>query len=117
MRRSEEVPSPPGSATARDPKDWRLRAACRYLTDPDLFFPLSAAGPSQPQIAQAKAVCAVCPVSAQCLEFARRTRQQHGIWGGLTDDERRAAFWPEGGRARSRSQGLVIGIPRSRRPA
>lgn len=66
---------------------WRLRAACQS-TDPELFFPISSAGPSLRQVAEAKAVCARCLVRRPCLEFALRTRQAHGIWGGLTPEER-----------------------------
>jgi WhiB family transcriptional regulator, redox-sensing transcriptional regulator len=67
---------------------WRLAAACRP-TDPELFFPPSESGKAREQIAEAKAICAGCPVRRQCLEFALRTRQTHGIWGGLTELERR----------------------------
>ncbi len=69
---------------------WQL-AACRSA-DPDLFFPVSGAGPALAQAAAAKAVCAACPVRRECLTYAIFTRQQHGIWGGLTEDERRASF-------------------------
>lgn len=69
---------------------WRL-AACR-ATDPDLFFPVSGAGPALVQAAAAKTICAGCPVRRECLTYAILTRQQHGIWGGLTEDERHAAF-------------------------
>ena len=68
-------------------KNWRALAACQ-LVDPELFFPLSAAGKSLEQIADAKAVCSRCPVRRQCLEFARRTHQPYGIWGGLNAEER-----------------------------
>ena len=69
---------------------WRLAAACRYI-DPDLFFPISGNGKNGKaveQVASAKAVCAVCPVKRDCLAFALRTRQMHGVWGGTTADER-----------------------------
>ena len=67
-------------------RDWRS-AACRSA-DPELFFPISAFGKARKQVAEAKAICARCPVRRQCLAFALRTRQVHGIWGGLTEDER-----------------------------
>jgi len=68
-------------------RDWRLVAACR-ATDPDLFFPPSAAGRSVKQIAQAKRICARCTVRAECLAFALRVRHAHGVWGGMSEDER-----------------------------
>jgi WhiB family transcriptional regulator, redox-sensing transcriptional regulator len=68
-------------------EDWRSAAAC-HDTDPDLFFPLSAAGKSLEQAERAKAICAGCPVRRSCLAFALRTGQVHGIWGGLTEEER-----------------------------
>ncbi len=70
-----------------DPGDWRSAAACRSA-DPELFFPVSDSGPSLVQATEAKAICAGCPVRRQCLAFALRTRQVHGIWGGLTERER-----------------------------
>ena len=66
---------------------WRLRAACQSA-DPGLFFPVSPAGKSLEQVAEAKAICARCLVRRRCLAFALRTRQVHGIWGGLTEEER-----------------------------
>ena len=70
--------------------EWRSAAACRSA-DPDLFFPISASGPARQQTAEAKAICAICPVRRQCLAFAVRTGQPHGIWGGTTEEERAAA--------------------------
>jgi WhiB family transcriptional regulator, redox-sensing transcriptional regulator len=67
--------------------DWRLLAACQSA-DPELFFPVSSTGKSLEQVAEAKAVCARCLVRRQCLAFALRTRQVHGVWGGLTEEER-----------------------------
>ncbi|MGH3921683.1 MAG: WhiB family transcriptional regulator [Pseudonocardiaceae bacterium] len=67
---------------------WRDRAACRDM-DSELFFPIGTTGPALDQAERAKAVCAGCPVSSQCLEFAMSTGQ-NGVWGGLTEDERRA---------------------------
>jgi len=68
-------------------RDWRSAAACQSA-DPELFFPVSAFGQALKQVAEAKAICARCPVRRQCLAFALRTRQAHGIWGGLTEEER-----------------------------
>jgi len=75
--------------TLTAPRDWRLLAACRSA-DPDLFFPLSDSGQSLEQAAKAKTVCARCEVRRQCLVFALVTGQVHGIWGGTSEQERRA---------------------------
>jgi WhiB family transcriptional regulator, redox-sensing transcriptional regulator len=69
-------------------EDWRSAAACQDA-DPDLFFPVSPSGKSLEQIELAKAICAGCPARRPCLAFALRTGQAHGIWGGLTEEERR----------------------------
>jgi WhiB family transcriptional regulator, redox-sensing transcriptional regulator len=72
-----------------DEGGWRARAACRD-EDPELFFPIGSTGPVLAQIAEAKEVCARCPVREACLDFALSTGQAYGIWGGLTEDERRS---------------------------
>jgi WhiB family transcriptional regulator, redox-sensing transcriptional regulator len=74
--------------------DWRVNAACRDA-DPELFFPDGAIGSARAQRAQraqvktAKLICRGCPVSATCLNWALASGQEAGIWGGLTEDERR----------------------------
>ena len=68
---------------------WRSAAAC-LSADPELFFPISYSGRALEQVAQAKAICAACPVRRDCLAFALQTEQAHGIWGGLTEQERAA---------------------------
>lgn len=69
--------------------DWRHRAAC-LDEDPELFFPIGNTGPALHQIEQAKAVCHRCPVIQTCLKWALESGQDAGIWGGLSEDERRA---------------------------
>jgi WhiB family redox-sensing transcriptional regulator len=69
--------------------DWRHRALCRD-EDPELFFPIGTTGPAVVQIEQAKAVCRRCPVMQSCLEWALSSGQDSGVWGGLSEDERRA---------------------------
>lgn len=68
--------------------NWRHHAAC-LGQDPELFFPIGTTGPALDQTERAKAVCQYCPVITDCLEWAVATRQEAGVWGGLTDDERR----------------------------
>lgn len=83
--------------------DWRHRAACRDI-DPELFFPVGDDGPAREQAEVAKLVCAGCPVREECGRWAMETGQDSGIWGGLTEDERRvmrrAAWTPPGARPR-----------------
>ena len=69
--------------------DWRHRAVCRD-EDPELFFPIGNTGPALLQIEQAKAVCRRCPVIQECLTWALESGQDAGVWGGLSEDERRA---------------------------
>jgi WhiB family redox-sensing transcriptional regulator len=69
--------------------DWRARSAC-LQADPELFFPVGSTGPAVRQVDQAKRVCAGCQVRSACLEWALDQRQDHGVWGGLTEDERRS---------------------------
>jgi WhiB family transcriptional regulator, redox-sensing transcriptional regulator len=68
-------------------RHWRSAAACR-VADPDLFFPVSSSGPALEQVAEAKEVCARCQVRPECLAFALRTHQVHGVWGGMSEQER-----------------------------
>ncbi|MBY5163837.1 WhiB family transcriptional regulator [Salsipaludibacter albus] len=68
--------------------DWRNQAACRN-EDPDLFFPIGSTGPAVEQADEAKQVCMTCSVREECLEYALASNQDAGIWGGLTEDERR----------------------------
>ena len=68
--------------------DWRSRAACTD-EDPELFFPIGTTGPAVEQADAAKRICVVCDVREECLEFALSTNQDAGVWGGLTEDERR----------------------------
>jgi WhiB family redox-sensing transcriptional regulator len=68
---------------ARFAARWRQQAAC-HSTDLNLFFPKRGepAGP-------ARQMCATCPVRQPCLEYALSNRITSGIWGGLTERERR----------------------------
>lgn len=77
----------PATTAPGDITDWRSLAAC-MTADPELFFPISSAGPALDQVEQAKAICAGCQVQHACLDFALSTGQVHGVWGGTTEDER-----------------------------
>lgn len=69
--------------------EWLHHARCRDV-DPELFFPVGTTGPAATQIDEAKAICDACDVREVCLEWAMLTGQDAGIWGGLSEEERRA---------------------------
>jgi WhiB family transcriptional regulator, redox-sensing transcriptional regulator len=69
--------------------NWVQQARCRD-EDPELFFPIGSTGPAAVQVEAAKAVCLSCPVRLDCLEWALATAQDAGVWGGLSEEERRA---------------------------
>ena len=73
--------------------DWQLRSACRSI-DTNLFFhPEGERGPAKERRdAAAKAICATCPVLAQCRSHALRVHEPYGVWGGLTEDERERVY-------------------------
>ena len=71
--------------------DWRHRAACRD-EDPELFFPIGTTGPALRQVEEAKAVCRRCTVVDDCRSWSLETSQEAGVWGGLSEDERRAVL-------------------------
>jgi WhiB family redox-sensing transcriptional regulator len=67
--------------------DWSA-AACRDA-DPELFFPIGEGELARRAAEAAKAMCARCRVTEQCLEWAVATGMSEGIWGGHTERERR----------------------------
>jgi WhiB family redox-sensing transcriptional regulator len=81
--------SPPCHRTPAQPApalalaDWRYQAACRGA-DLQVFFP----GRGEPA-GPARQICAECPVRQPCLDYALRHAITHGIWGGLTERDRR----------------------------
>ncbi|WP_413804295.1 WhiB family transcriptional regulator [Streptomyces sp. OE57] len=70
-------------------RDFRASGVCGG-EEPDLFFPVGNTGPALLQIEEAKAVCRRCPVMETCLQWALDTNQHYGVWGGMSEDERRA---------------------------
>ena len=76
--RKASVVAPPRSG-------WRARAACGDA-DLELFFPDRAGT----DISAAQAICAGCPVLAECHEFAEATNQVHGVWAGVDRGSPRA---------------------------
>ncbi|MCF6744498.1 WhiB family transcriptional regulator [Blastococcus sp. KM273128] len=68
---------------AESDDSWRIDALCAE-TDPEAFFPEKGGSTRD-----AKRVCTGCPVRAECLEFALANDERFGIWGGLSERERR----------------------------
>ena len=64
-------------------QDWQERALCAQ-TDPEAFFPEKGGSTRE-----AKRICAGCDVRAECLEYALAQDERFGIWGGLSERERR----------------------------
>ena len=69
--------------SAVDGPAWRDDALCAQ-TDPEAFFPEKGGSTRE-----AKKICAGCPVRAECLESALANDERFGIWGGLSERERR----------------------------
>lgn len=71
------------------PPPWTEDALCAE-TDPEVFFP-EKGGSNRP----AKAICAACPVSVPCLQYALDNDERFGIWGGTSEKDRRHLTHPE----------------------
>ncbi len=63
--------------------EWMARGKCKEVA-PDVFFPSDGMG-----VIVAQRVCADCPVSNECLEYALENHIDHGVWGGASERERR----------------------------
>jgi WhiB family transcriptional regulator, redox-sensing transcriptional regulator len=79
----EPLPTMPWTALSAPDDDWRLDALCAE-TDPEAFFPEKGGSTRE-----AKKVCTGCSVRAECLEAALANDERFGIWGGLSERERR----------------------------
>ncbi len=67
---------------------WQRHAACRGL-EAEIFYPPDSDDAGDDEAAfEAKAVCAACAVSGECLEYAIAVREKEGVWGGQTAAER-----------------------------
>jgi WhiB family transcriptional regulator, redox-sensing transcriptional regulator len=101
------------TVTADTLAEWWSLAACQSA-DPELFFPISGAGPALGQVARAKAVCTACAVRGECLRYALASGPLQGVWGGLTEEERRLLRQRE---AKARSRASQRPTSPSSRPA
>jgi WhiB family redox-sensing transcriptional regulator len=64
-------------------RPWAAYASCRSA-DPNLFF-----SPREEDVTSAITICHGCPVSRECLAWALESRVRYGIWGGMTERDRR----------------------------
>jgi WhiB family redox-sensing transcriptional regulator len=84
LSRELDPPMEPFAAlVAGGDESWRLDGLCAE-TDPEAFFPEKGGSTRD-----AKRVCAGCPVRLECLEYALGNDERFGIWGGLSERERR----------------------------
>jgi WhiB family redox-sensing transcriptional regulator len=72
-----------GIGLEADAQSWQEQALCAE-TDPEAFFPEKGGSTRE-----AKKICTGCEVKAQCLEYALANDERFGIWGGLSERERR----------------------------
>jgi WhiB family redox-sensing transcriptional regulator len=75
---------------------WQVKAACRG-PQATVFFPPSTFERKDEKLERerrAKAICATCAVRQPCLDYALRIREPHGIWGGLSESERKRMLEP-----------------------
>ena len=70
----------------RERPSYRDHAACVDVP-PSVFYPEDLEGPFGPEAA--KAVCGDCPVRSACLTWAIDHHERYGVWGGMTETERR----------------------------
>ncbi|CAK7288474.1 WhiB family transcriptional regulator [Streptomyces misionensis] len=89
MNRTSIVRTPYYGAVSTATAPERPRAAC-VDEDPDLFFPVGDSGPALIQEDEAKAVCRRCPLIESCLQGALERGEAAGVWGGLSERERRS---------------------------
>ena len=67
------------------PAEWMADALCAQIGNPEIFFPHKGGSARE-----AKAVCARCPAAAECLEHSLTLPERFGIWGGVSEQGRRA---------------------------
>jgi WhiB family transcriptional regulator, redox-sensing transcriptional regulator len=90
--------------------DWQMRGACRGMDSALFFHPEGERGPARSgREAQAKQICASCPVLDQCRTHALAVHEPYGVWGGLSESERDVIV-------RRPSRAVRVGGPVSARP-
>jgi WhiB family redox-sensing transcriptional regulator len=73
--------------------DWQRLAACRGRNSDMFFHPRAERGQAREErVERAKEICRGCPVIVECRHHALTVYEPYGIWGGLDESERRAAY-------------------------
>ena len=75
-------------AQAWSPQPWMDHSICATHDDPDLWFRATRTA-NLAELRESQRICANCPVTAQCLEYALAENIHEGIWGGATPTDRR----------------------------
>ena len=76
-----------------DTWDWQRKGLCRDMDSSLFFHPERERGEARTKREnRAKAICQQCPVIVQCRQHALATRELYGIWGAMTEHERRLAL-------------------------
>jgi WhiB family redox-sensing transcriptional regulator len=100
---------------AQTTTDWLSNGPCR-TEDPEIFFPVGDGKEAARKAAEAKAVCQRCPVQERCLQWALESRQDTGVWGGMSEKERRRLHGRKAYRTRPDGLSVLEHIWRDRLP-
>jgi WhiB family redox-sensing transcriptional regulator len=88
---------------------WRAQAHCACVPDPEIFFPDRNASADE-----ALAICGGCPVMFACRAYAIEHQERDGVWGGLTESERRQVVAASESRRTRRRPSSWTGVTRRR---
>lgn len=78
-------------------EDWRDKGLCRN-EDPDAWYPAGTSADARATLRHALSVCFACPVRVSCGQWALETREQWGVWGGMSEGQRRRILRRRGAR-------------------
>ena len=99
-------------APVTDIWDWQLQGSCRDVSSDLFFHPERERGPARVvREARAKTVCRGCPVLAKCRDHALAVHEPYGVWGGLTEEERKQQLRADAVRSESDRTGTDVAQP------
>lgn len=88
--------------TSPPPADWRHHGACATHDEPDIWFAGRNGSEARAQTNEAQDICYGCPVLQQCGQWALDAREVWGVWGGMTETQRRSVL---------RRRGIRVDVP------